>query len=80
MFSSGDWVVDSGAMCHISSNLSNLESLDWSRNGQEGKVVCMLNVDKSMGIVGEVRTEDVMFIRSFHGSLLSVKKKLATKN
>lgn len=83
--SQGVWVVDSGATCHICSDKSEFVQIDttWQEkvtvaNGDvvksSGRGVCKLSMTNEMGDEVIITVNDVLYIPSFKGNLLSVKK------
>lgn len=86
-FQTSGWIIDSGATCHISTRRNDFIKFDnTSRetvsvaNGQtvtsSGKGSCQLVMYNSNGEKTKVTVEDVLYIPSFHGNLISVSKVL----
>ena len=81
------WIVDSGATCHICNNEADFTSIDRKvteearvANGQtivsSGKGKCLMKTINSKQEAKQVIINDVLFILSFQGNLLSVPKLL----
>ena len=82
---SSNWVIDSGATCHICSDRTEFENLDTNcldrvtvANGNlvvsTGKGVCVAKLVNSKEEEFNVRVQNVLYIPNFNGNLLSVKK------
>lgn len=84
--SMNQWIIDSGATCHVASNKSFFRSLGNActdlavANGErikvEGKGTCMIDVINENGKTITVTARDVLFAPQLEGNLLSVKKLL----
>lgn len=86
--SAGDkshWIVDSGATCHISTRREDFITFDGSvcesvsvANGTavvaSGKGSCKLVMYNFKNVKSEVTMEDVLYIPSFHGNLISISR------
>lgn len=88
---STNWVLDSGATCHISTHIEDFILLDSSATEEvtvasgetiksSGKGSCKIKLINRNGDEKLVDVNDVLFIPSFHGNLLSVDRILKNGN